>query len=301
MSLQVNLVTKKFKEVTALKRVSMDFDDNCITGLIGFNGSGKTTMFNILTNLIEDYRGAVTITENKKKRAITYADHATFSYMAAGSEPRNSDRVMQHFYYLGALHGLSRLQVRKNIADLVQILEFKKQLSLRVKSLSKGNQQKIKIISVFLNPHLKYLLLDEPFDGLDPIMVEKVRKFIQQKQQKQRLTIIITSHRMEVVDELCDRYYILRKGVLVESKNKDELQDDTKIMIAVNKEVPVEFIKNIPHVLDVLEKDRENIILAENINFFKDIQQALATDTNYLWSSYRQKTLTESVFTKYAE
>lgn len=280
MSLQVSLVTKKFKEVTALKQVSMDFHDNSITGLIGFNGSGKTTMFNILTNLIEDYRGAVTITENKKKRAITYADHATFSYMAAGSEPRNSDRVMQHFYYLGALHGLSRVNVRKNIADLVRILEFKKQLTWRVKSLSKGNQQKIKIISVFLNPRLKYLLLDEPFDGLDPIMVEKVSKFIQQK--KQGLTIIITSHRMEVVDELCDRYYILRKGLLVESKNKDELQHDTKIMIAVNKEVPVEFIKNIPHVLDVVEKDRENIIIADNINFFKDIQQALATDSHYL-------------------
>ena len=280
MSLQVSLVTKKFKDVTALKQVSMDFHDNSITGLIGFNGSGKTTMFNILTNLIEDYRGAVTITENKKKRAITYADHATFSYMAAGSEPRNSDRVMQHFYYLGALHGLSRVNVRKNIADLVRILEFKKQLTWRVKSLSKGNQQKIKIISVFLNPRLKYLLLDEPFDGLDPIMVEKVSKFIQQK--KQGLTIIITSHRMEVVDELCDRYYILRKGLLVESKNKDELQHDTKIMIAVNKEVPVEFIKNIPHVLDVLEKDRENIIIADNINFFKDIQQALATDSHYL-------------------
>lgn len=149
-----------------------------------------------------------------------------------------------------------------------------------MRALSKGNQQKIKIISVFLNPRLKYLLLDEPFDGLDPIMVEKVSKFIQQK--KQGMTIIISSHRMEVVDELCDRYYILRKGLLVESKNKDELQHDTKIMIAVNKEVPVEFIKNIPHVLDVVEKDRENIIIADNINFFKDIQQALATDSHYL-------------------
>lgn len=149
-----------------------------------------------------------------------------------------------------------------------------------MRSLSKGNQQKIKIISVFLNPHLKYLLLDEPFDGLDPIMVEKVKKFIQQK--KQGLTIIITSHRMEVIDQLCDRYYILRRGVLVESKNKDELQQDAKIMIAVNKEVPAEFIKSIPHVLGVIKKDRENIILAENINYFKDIQQALATDSHYL-------------------
>lgn len=149
-----------------------------------------------------------------------------------------------------------------------------------MRSLSKGNQQKIKIISVFLNPHLKYLLLDEPFDGLDPIMVEKVKKFIQQK--KQGLTIIITSHRMEVIDQLCDRYYILRRGVLVESKNKDELQQDAKIMIAVNKEVPAEFIKSIPHVLSVIKKDRENIILAENINYFKDIQQALATDSHYL-------------------
>ena len=135
MSLKINLVTKKFKDVTALNKVTMEFLDNKITGLIGFNGSGKTTAFNILTDLIEKFDGSVLIKEpdKDKYRSAKLVDHAKFSYLSAGSEPKNSDRVISHFYYVGALHGLSRAMVKTKMAALIELLDFKSAINKKIR------------------------------------------------------------------------------------------------------------------------------------------------------------------------
>ena len=127
-------------------------------------------------------------------------------------------------------------------------------------------------------------------------MVEKIKKFIL---KKEKLTIIITSHRLDVVDQMCDAYYILKDGVVVDYKDAVIFQADKTIIIATNKEMSVAKIKKIKGVISAVKNNQEIIIVAENMQSFKFINQKLMLDPNYRWSSHREKKLTESVFESY--
>lgn len=296
MAIIMKDITKQYKDTKALDRINIRFEDNSVIGLIGFNGSGKTTSFNIITNLIEKFDGSILIEENGIERPIRQSDRTHISYLSAGAEPQNQERVIDQLYYIGSLHGLSRKETKAQIDEAVQILEFDGNLNKSIRSLSKGNQQKIKLIGVFINPNMKYLFLDEPFDGLDPIMVEKIKNFILSK--KEGLTIIVTSHRMDVVDQMCDSFYILKDGVLVESKIGDK--KDVSILMEVNKEVPVADIRKIANVISVVKKKDSTLVKIESLDKFKVVNKKLVMHKDYVWSSLKEKKLTESVFERYA-
>ena len=296
MALIMENITKQYSNVKALDNVTITFPNNQIIGLIGFNGSGKTTSFNILSHLLEKYNGNVYIDDDGEKRKLKRHDRIKFSYLSAGAEPQNSETVINQLNYIGALHGLSKKEVLNQISDVVKVLGFESMLKKPIKSLSKGNQQKIKLAASFINPHTKYLLLDEPFDGLDPIMVEKIKNYIMSK--KEGLTVIITSHRMDIVDKMCDSFFILKDGVLVDSKSSNP--DDKTVHMIINKEVPEEFIKTIPGVIDVTKTSEGIIALIKSIGDFKNVNKKLISHDKYVWSSLKEKRLTESVFERYA-
>ncbi|WKX02798.1 ATP-binding cassette domain-containing protein [Candidatus Mycoplasma mahonii] len=300
MALIMRNISINYKNLKALDNVSIRFEDNAIIGLIGFNGSGKTTSFNLLTNLIENYSGNVLISEQKDgqevERLMTRNDHYMFSYLSAGSEPQNNELVIDQLGYLGSLHGLSKKGTLAQIKEIIKVLEFDGKLNKPIKSLSKGNQQKIKLAGIFINPNIKYLLLDEPFDGLDPIMIEKIKNYI--LSIRKGLTIIITSHRMDVVDKMCDSFYILKDGVLVDSKVLDV--NDKTIRMSVNLEVSLKNIKKTKYVLGATKNNKEIIIKVESLEKFKFVNKKLCLDPKYVWSSLKEKNLTESVFERYA-
>ncbi len=290
MSLQMKNITKNFKNIKALNDVSINFEENKIIGLIGFNGSGKTTSFNVLTNLIEKFDGQVTM-DNKPFKED---DFFKISYLSAGYEAQNDDSITRHLLYIGLAYGLNKDQTLKKINELNAVVQIQGDLNQKIKKLSKGNQQKIKLIAAFLNPNLKYLLMDEPFDGLDPIMIDKIKKFI--LTFKERVTIIITSHRMEVVDEMCDSFYILKDGLLVEHKNKNKINS---ITIITNLETDIKKLENIKEVLSIQKLKNEIWIEVDSIKSFKKINKILIEQTDYIWSSLHTRSLTEAVFERY--
>ena len=248
MSLQMKNITKDFKNIKALSDISINFEENKITGLIGFNGSGKTTSFNILTNLIEKFDGKVTM----NNQPLNEDDFFKISYLSAGYEAQNDDSISRHLLYIGLAYGMSKKETIQKIEELNKIVQIQGDLNQRIKKLSKGNQQKIKIIAAFLNPNLKYLLMDEPFDGLDPIMIDRIKKFILTFREK--VTIIITSHRMEIVDEMCDSFYILKNGLLVEHKNKNHLNS---INIITNLETDIKKLENLKEIISIKKRKDE--------------------------------------------
>ncbi len=290
MSLQMQNISKNFKNIKALNNVSINFEENKITGLIGFNGSGKTTSFNILTNLIEKFDGQVMMDH----KPLNEDDFFKISYLSAGYEAQNDDSITRHLLYIGLAYGLNKSQTLKKINELNEIVQIQGDLNQKIKKLSKGNQQKIKLIAAFLNPNLKYLLMDEPFDGLDPIMIDRIKKFI--LTFKDRVTIIITSHRMEVVDEMCDSFYILKDGLLVEHKNKNNVNS---ITILTNLETDIKMLENVKEVLLIQKRENEIWIEVDSIESFKKINKILIEQTNYIWSSLHTRSLTEAVFERY--
>ena len=278
------------RKVRALKNVNIDFKKNIITGLIGFNGSGKTTSFNIIANYIEDFEGRILIdgspsTEKMRKK---------ISYLSAGAEPKNPMKVKKHLYQIASLYKVSKKKAKEIIMPLAKEMEFTEFWNKPIKTLSKGNQQKIKVLATFLNPNTETLLLDEPFDGLDPVMVNKISNIFLRLKNK---TIIITSHRMNVVQKMCKEFYILKDGVIIDKKQIDS----NIVTIATNKEIPIKNIKELPGVINVLKDDKENLIEIKDMSYFKDLNKKLIAHKNYEYSTIREKSIAASVFEGYGE
>ena len=338
------------KKTKSLDNVSLEFKENQITGLIGFNGSGKTTTFNIMADFLTKYTGHVEIDgvsfgkvteEDKAKYALEkeeiskeiekvkqhIADETnpdtkeilikrkkllmkspvfksmtarkilvkkTMSYLGASIPSRDAAKVISYLKHMGYIYGLKGAEVVKIANDLAAKMNFTQFLDKPIKSLSKGNQQKIKVISALLNPRLKYLILDEPFDGLDPVMVESIKKiFLELKD----VTIIITSHRMEVVQSMCKEFYVLKDGILIDAKTTA----DKKITISVNKEVSMVAIKKLKCVLEVKKAGDKNIIIIDSIENFQVVNKKLVADKGYVYSSLEEKNISASVFEGYGE
>ena len=285
------------KKIKSVNNVSLKFKENQITGLIGFNGSGKTTMFNIIADFLTNYTGKVEIdgipfdkATEKEKLEIKQK----IAYLGASIPSRDNSKVISYLKHMGFIYGLKGSEV-ENIANKLAIkMNFSHFIDKPIKSLSKGNQQKIKVISALLNPKLKYLILDEPFDGLDPVMVESIKKiFLGLK----NVTIIITSHRMEVVQSMCKEFFVLKDGILIDARTTE----DKKVTLVVNKGVSTENIKKMKCVLGVNTSGDKIIILIDSIENFVVVNKKLIDDKNYIYSSFEEKNISASVFEGYGE
>jgi len=289
MSIVIKNLSKTFEDGNkALDDVSIEFKKGQITGLIGFNGSGKTTTFNILSRFLEKYEGQVSFDGKPLDREIL----RSISYLSAGAEPKNPDKVMSHLLYVARLHKLKKADVMPKINKMAKALEFEGFLNSPIKKLSKGNQQKIKIISSLLNPNMKYLFLDEPFDGLDPIMVKKVVKLFTVLKD---VTILITSHRMEVVQEMCVEFYVLMNGILIDARRTD----DKTIRVAVNKELPIAEIKKLKYVVSAKKDNNETIIILDEIKNFKALNKKVLAMQKFEYIGIKEKNIASSVFEGY--
>ncbi|CAM9146824.1 ABC transporter ATP-binding protein [Mycoplasma marinum] len=274
----------------ALDSVSIKFKDNQITGLIGFNGSGKTTLYNIILNFIEKNEGEVLLNGN----SITKEDLREFTFLGAGTETKNATVVKKYLLEIADLYFIPKKEANDIIEELARKMEFEMNLNKPIKSLSKGNQQKIKVIASFLNKNAKYIILDEPFDGLDPLMVKKIAKMYTELKD---MMIIITSHRMEVVQDMCKEFYVIKDGVIIDSKKVEE----KSVFIAVNKEIQNANLKDIEGILNISKINDETIIEIKSIDYYKKVTQELIKDKGYIYSTIKEKNIAESVFLGYGD
>ncbi|MBX4209799.1 MAG: ATP-binding cassette domain-containing protein [Mollicutes bacterium PWAP] len=287
--IEIQNLDKKFEDKThALKNISIKFPDNQITGLIGFNGSGKSTTFNIVSDFIEKYKGNVLFDGHP----ITMEDKRTISYLAAGAEPKNKTKSINQLIEAATLQGMNKKEAKILIENIAKKLEFTEYLKKPIGKLSKGNQQKVKIISTFLNPSVKYIFLDEPFDGLDPVMVEKVKAMYMDLHKNKKISIIITSHRMDVVQSMVKEFFVLKKGILVDSKTNIE----KNIFVKVNEKVKITPIKKLNFVKSAIKKENKILITIDKIENFKKLNKLLISDKEYIYSTIKEKNIAASVF-----
>ncbi|TMU55032.1 ABC transporter ATP-binding protein [Flagellimonas algicola] len=206
-------LTKKYGSQLVLNIESLDIPKGQSFGLVGNNGAGKTTFFSLLLDLIQPTTGRV---ENNGIQINTSEDWKPFtsafideSFLIGYLTPE------EYFYFIGDLRGRNKADVDKLLASFEnffhgEILGQKKYL----RDLSKGNQKKAGIVASFIgNPEV--VILDEPFANLDPTTQIRLKAIIRELAAKEGVTVLISSHDLAHVTEVCERIVVLNKGEIV--------------------------------------------------------------------------------------
>lgn len=220
--IEVNSLSKTFKEVKAVDNISFTVKSGEIVGLLGENGAGKTTTLRILATMLKPTGGTAKVNGFD----ILTEDSMVRSQIGIlfGGEVGLYDRLTarENIKYFAMLNGLSKEETKKNIDELVKTLEMEEYIDRRVGKFSRGMKQKVAIArSIVHNP--KVMLFDEPTMGLDVTAARIVQNFIF-KCKEQNKSIIFSSHSMVEVEKLCDRVIIINKGKIVETGTINELK-----------------------------------------------------------------------------
>jgi ABC-2 type transport system ATP-binding protein len=205
-AVEISHVAKSFGATRAVVDVSFIVKQGEIFGLLGPNGAGKTTTIRIMLDLFKPDRGSVLVldgpmTEEKKDR---------IGYMPEERGLYQDSPLEQCLIYLATLKGLSTAEARQRLDGYLQRFDLAQHKKKKVKELSKGMQQKAQIINTLLHqPEL--VIIDEPFTALDPINTQLV-KDVMRELRNQGATILMSTHQMHQVDELCDRIVLIDEG-----------------------------------------------------------------------------------------
>jgi ABC-2 type transport system ATP-binding protein len=217
-AIQVSHVAKSFGSTRAVVDVSFDVERGEIFGLLGPNGAGKTTTIRMMLDIFRPDRGTVSIlggpmTEEKKDR-IGYMPEERGLYQDAPLE--------RCLLYLASLKSIPAPEARRRLGEYLERFDLAAHKTKKVKELSKGMQQKAQIINTLLHqPEL--VVIDEPFTALDPINTQLVKDLMRELRER-GATILMSTHQMHQVEELCDRILLIDDGRDVLYGNLDTIR-----------------------------------------------------------------------------
>lgn len=204
--LEVKDLKKSFGSVTAVDDVNFTIERGEIMGLIGQNGSGKTTTFRMILRLLNPDEG--TVSWMGKPFSNEFFDHVGYLPEERGLNQKMS--IEHQILYFARLRGKKKSEIEPLIGDWLKDFEVVGNRKDKIKSLSKGNQQKIQLICTLIHePDL--IILDEPFSGLDPVNAGLLEDGIRRAKER-GASIIFSSHNMNNVEDLCDNLVMLKNG-----------------------------------------------------------------------------------------
>lgn len=209
-----SLFSRRFREVCAVQKVSFSIAEAELVGFLGANGAGKTTTLKMLSGLLHPTSGALQVLGH-----IPYERKAEFQkqitlVMGQRSQLWWELPAQETFRLNQKIYEIPEPEFQKSLAELTELLELKELVGIPVKKLSLGQRMKAELCAALLH-RPKILLLDEPTLGLDVVMQKKVRNFILEYNRQRRATILLTSHNMDDVLELCPRVLIVDRGRLI--------------------------------------------------------------------------------------
>ena len=205
MLLELRDICKSFGEKQVLKGISFKAQSGKAFGLLGRNGAGKTTTIRILMNVFPPDSGEVLI----DGKPLDY-DRIGIGYLPEerGLYPKKT--ILDQLVYFSVLKGMSRKQAVSAIDMWLERLEMTEYRNRRLDTLSKGNQQKIQLITALAHdPDI--IILDEPFSGLDPVNAMMLKNVVREQLQKGKI-VLFSSHQMSYIEEFCDSIAILADG-----------------------------------------------------------------------------------------
>jgi ABC-2 type transport system ATP-binding protein len=266
-SAEISHIAKSFGDTQAVVDVSFNVERGEIFGLLGPNGAGKTTTIRVMLDIFKPDFGKVSVlggplTDEKKDR---------IGYMPEERGLYQDITLERCLLYMGKLKGLTLTDTRSRLDKLLERFDLVEHKQKKVKALSKGMQQKAQIINTILHqPEL--VVIDEPFTALDPLNMQLVKDLILELRQ-QGTTIIMSTHQMHQVEELCDRILLIDNGTDVLYGGLGEIRQrfsSHAVMVRVAGELP-----SVPGVEGVSTHNNSIKLTLSRESTPQDILQAL--------------------------
>ncbi|MDJ1371364.1 ABC transporter ATP-binding protein [Gulosibacter molinativorax] len=217
--LDVRGISHWYGDRQVLRDVSFTVTGGHLTGFVGANGAGKTTTMRAILGLIRPTQGEVLF----EGRPITDTDRTRFGYMPEERGLYPKMKVREQVIYFAQLHGLDKVTAAKRADELLERVGLGERANDNVEALSLGNQQRAQIcVSLVHEP--EFLILDEPFSGLDPIAVDVVLGVLQE-QAARGVPVLFSSHQLDVVERLSDELVIIGDGEIKATGSRVGLQE----------------------------------------------------------------------------
>ena len=257
--IQVENITKKYGSFTAVNNISFEIEEGEIVGFLGPNGAGKSTTMNMITGFIEPTSGKIIVDgyniSKKPKKA-----KRQIGYMPEGV-PLYSDLTVKEFVtYMAELKGVAKKERKEKVLKVLEETGLTEVQNKLTRNLSRGYKQRVSMAGALVsNP--KVIILDEPTVGLDPKQVTEIRALI--KELGKDHTVILSSHILSEVSQICNRVIIINKGQIVAIDTPENLEK--KVVKDNSVYVTVEDTENkMDTVKDKLEKVQEIKLISEN-------------------------------------
>jgi len=261
LNITLDKINKNFGSNHVLKDVSFECTSGKAFGLLGRNGSGKSTTIRIIMDIFKADSGKILFDGKEKRKS-----DVTIGYLPEERGLYPKKNILEQITYFGQLRGLSHAMAKFRALELLERVDAAQYAKKRLNTLSKGNQQKIQLIIALVSDP-KVLILDEPFSGLDPVNSQLLKSIVREEVLKDKI-VLFSSHQMANVEEFCDDICIINKGNIVLNGNLNEIKKTyprNKIKIIPSDDSREEFSK-----LDFESKEYENIILKNDTSNTSD-------------------------------
>jgi ABC-2 type transport system ATP-binding protein len=276
-TIEVNNLSKSFGTQKALDQVSFDVKPGEIFGLLGPNGAGKTTCIRIVLDIFKPDSGTVSIFGSSmnegKKDKIGYLPEERGLYQDIGLE--------DCLIYLASLKGLSKTDASQRINGFLEKFNLDEHKKKKVKELSKGMQQKAQLITTLVHdPEL--VIIDEPFSALDPVNTQMVKDILREQRSLGK-TIVMCTHQMHQVEELCDRLVLINQGQSVLYGNLSDVQKEYAGH-AINIRTEDVINDDFPGVIQIKHLENNHLFridLDENLSIQNFLKSLISANINF--------------------
>jgi sodium transport system ATP-binding protein len=222
--IDIRSLKKSFGTVQAVKDVSFQATDACVTGLLGPNGAGKTTSLRMLSGLMRPDAGTIQVDGvDVVADPIGAQEHMGLLPDSRGLYPRLTPR--EHIHYFGELRGMDKPRLKTRTNELIELLGLSDIADRKVEGFSQGERTKVALARAIVH-HPRNVILDEPTNGLDIMSTRAMRELIR-KLREEGCCVVFSSHIMQEVSALCDRIVVIAHGRVLSEGTTDDLRRQT--------------------------------------------------------------------------
>ena len=252
--IELENVTKKYGDFTAIDNMSFKINKGEIVGFLGKNGAGKTTTLKMITGLIGQTEGSILINgekiNNKSKKLIGFMPENTPLYQDM--------TVKEYINYIGELKKIKKDKRKEDVKKIINSLGLLDVENKLIKNISRGYKQRVSMAGALIgNPEI--IILDEPTVGLDPTQIVEIRNLI--KSLKGKHTVLFSSHILSEVNQICEKVIIIDKGKLIVQDTLENIEEK------INKNVIIIDIEDSDNNIEKIKQDIKEI---QSIKFVKE-------------------------------